>query len=67
MYEWYWLLSKLQTRDPYRYACQIGQVPDSDLRPSPVFQIVPGKIQPWERVQENNSWVMAIVKEAKLF
>ena len=65
-YEWYWLLSKLKTRDPYRYACQVGQVPDSGLHSSPVFRIVPGKIQSWEKVQENDPWVTAIVREAKI-
>lgn len=47
IYEWKWLLSKLYTRDPYRYSCHIEDSPES----SPVFSIIPGKIREWEKVK----------------
>ena len=45
-YEWAHLLRKLAQRDPARYAAaQAIVVPD----PHPLFRIVPGDVQPWER------------------
>jgi hypothetical protein len=48
-YEWRHLLRKLAQRDPERYkrSCSV-QVPV----PHPLFRIVPGDVQAWERVTE---------------
>ena len=48
-YEWSHLLSKLQRRDPSRYAEFISiPVPT----PHPLFRVVPGGVAPWEVVPE---------------
>jgi hypothetical protein len=48
-YEWHLLLSKLKIRSPYQYTCRIDERTFEDLRPSPVFTIIPGGIQDWEK------------------
>jgi Pyrimidine dimer DNA glycosylase len=45
-YEWRHLLRKLRLRSPKRYA-QWRQ--EAHPKPHPLFKIVPGNIEPWER------------------
>jgi hypothetical protein len=45
-YEWEHLLAKLRTRDPGRFARQGAARPTAH----PLFRIVPGRIEPWERL-----------------
>lgn len=42
------LLAKLGPRSP-ALAARLGPVPPSELRPHPVFRVVPGPIAVWER------------------
>jgi hypothetical protein len=49
LYEWRHLKRKLRQRDPLRYkGCRSVQVPS----PHPLFRIVAGRVQEWERVRE---------------
>lgn len=45
-YEWRHLMAKLESRSPDRAAVFAGAAPE----PHPVFTVVPGPIEPWERV-----------------
>ncbi|MBF0672339.1 MAG: pyrimidine dimer DNA glycosylase [Salinibacterium sp.] len=45
-YEWRHLMAKLESRSPDRAAAFAGAAPE----PHPVFTVVPGPIEPWERV-----------------
>ena len=49
-YELQWLKAKLATRDPGR----LKNMPDFPV-PHPLFIIVPGEIEPWERVSATRS------------
>jgi hypothetical protein len=44
-YEWSHLLDKLRVRDPGRFARLRATAP----RPHPLFRVVPGGVEPWER------------------
>jgi hypothetical protein len=46
-YEWEHLLGKLKRRDPGRYRdCVTIVTPDAH----PLFRIIPGEVEPWERI-----------------
>ena len=45
-FEWRHLLSKLRKRDPKRFG-QLAKVQQPDVHP--MFRVVPGKVEPWER------------------
>lgn len=47
LYEWSHLRRKLETRDPARHE-RCRSIPSPE--PHPLFRIVPGDVQPWERV-----------------
>lgn len=52
LYEWRHLRRKLQARDPERYdQCRHLTAPE----PHPMFRIVPGDIQEWERQRQEGS------------
>ena len=46
-YEWQWLAKKLKMRDPQRYVALKAIKPSCN----PVFKIVAGPIQPWEKIK----------------
>ena len=46
-FEWQHLLRKLESRDPVRYR-EIRGLKSPD--PHPLFQAIPGAVEPWERV-----------------
>ncbi len=46
--EWAHLLAKLVHRDPERRSKALGLRP----RPHPLFRVVPGPVEPWERTSE---------------
>ncbi len=50
-YEWDHLLKKLKTRDPEKYEANKALVRP---RPHPLFKIVPGGREEWERVKEGD-------------
>ena len=45
-WEWQHLAAKLAVRDPARRHAMAGQTP----RPHPLFRVVPGPVESWERV-----------------
>ena len=45
-YEWAHLMEKLRTRSPETYRTWVGHTP----APHPLFDVVAGGIEPWERV-----------------
>ena len=45
--EWAHLLAKLVARSPQRFAAQRTAKP----RPHPLFEVVPGPVEPWERMR----------------
>lgn len=45
-YEWRHLMAKLDSRSPDRAALIAGVTPE----PHPIFRVLPGPIEPWERV-----------------
>ncbi|MDV2583069.1 pyrimidine dimer DNA glycosylase/endonuclease V [Alkalibacillus haloalkaliphilus] len=47
-YEWEHLLRKLETRDPNRFD-QIKKNNTNDVKPHPMFNIIEGSIEHWER------------------
>lgn len=47
-YEWQHLMRKLQSRNPARYAARLEI---STPQPHPFFQIIPGNIATWEKIQ----------------
>ena len=48
LYEWQHLKTKLQTRDPGRFA-QLRRITSPE--PHPLFTIVPGEVRDWERIK----------------
>lgn len=51
-YEWGHLLGKLRTRDPERYTINKKLIRP---RPHPLFRVVPGGIEAWERAKAENN------------
>lgn len=49
-YERHHLLKKLSIRDPFAYE---GLLAVSEPEPHPLFTVVEGKVEPWERIAEN--------------
>lgn len=45
-YEWAHLLAKLKQRDPAKYQALASQ---QEPRPHPIFRVVAGAVEPWER------------------
>jgi hypothetical protein len=48
LYEWWHLKRKLKKRDPKRHR---GHLPVKIPAPHPLFRIVPGRVQDWEKVR----------------
>jgi hypothetical protein len=46
-YEWAHLMAKLRERSPESYRTWAGRTP----QPHPLFDVSPGPVEPWERVQ----------------
>ena len=44
-FEWAHLLGKLQQRDPQWWSQQVESAPE----PHPMFALLPGPVEPWER------------------
>lgn len=44
-FEWAHLLAKLQKRDPQWWSQQLASAP----KPHPMFELLPGPVEPWER------------------